>query len=365
MGRAASEGVEAAARAGLLAWLEAGLRPERPGALVAEQPLALAPERVGDHVVVRRAGQFAAHALARLLPVRVANRPALVGLVGLVYTDPGFRGQGLARACVARAARRLADGGALAVLLWTDLDALYAPLGFGRAGREWILALDPARCAAARGFADGAVAVGPPAPGDWPALERLYDTRPTRAERPPGALARLAAAPDCTTRVARRAGRPVAYACAGRGADLGGCVHEWAGDPDAVLACIEALAKAGARRWLCGPGDDPAAARLREAGAEASPGDFALAWLPDPPALLAHVAGGVPALAGIRLRAEATGYVLTGGRGAVALSADQTRAWLLGPERPAAAARALVANEWLALRARLPWPLALSGFDSV
>src|SRR5690606_19609244 len=309
--------------------------------------------------------RFAAHALGHRLPVRVAGRPAVVGLIGLVYTDPDFRGRGLARACVAAAARRLAASGALAVLLWTDLDALYAPLGFGRAGREWILALDPAICAAARAGAGAPLAVGPPAPADWPLLERLAAARPSRAERPPGALARLAAAPDCTTRVARRAGRPVAYACAGRGADLRGCVHEWAGEPDATLVCVEALARAGARRWLAGPGDDPAAARLRAAGADAHAGDFALAWLPDPAALLAHVAGDVPALAGVRLAADGAGYRLVGGRGAVALSAAEARAWLLGPERPPAAARALAASEWLALRERLPWPLALSGFDSV
>jgi GNAT superfamily N-acetyltransferase len=349
----------------LLAWLAAGLRPEHPEWLEAEHPVALAPARIADHVVVRRGGRIAAHALAHGLDARVAGRPARLGLIGLVYTDPAHRGRGLARACVAAATARLAAQGALVVALWSDLDDFYAPLGFRRGGREWILSLDPRALARARDARDASLAVGPPTDLDWPQLEALQHTRPTRAERAPGALARLAAAPGCHTRVARRAGQVVAYACAGRGADLRDHVHEWAGETQGVLACVEALAAVGARHWLGGPGGDPAVERLRSAGADALAGDFALLHVPDPPALLAHVVASDASLARVRLRRGAAGFVLAGSRGAAALGADETTRLLLAPTRPALPGRVLDDAEGLALERRLPWPVGLSGFDSV
>lgn len=349
----------------LLAWLAAGLRADDPASLQAEHPIALDPTRVGDHVVARHQGRIAAHALAHLLDARVAGRQVRLGLVGLVYTDPRHRGRGLGRACAAAATARLAAQGALVIALWSDLDAFYAPLGFRRAGREWILALDRHSLARAGAGEDPALTVGPATADDWAHLEALHRARPTRAERPAGALARLAAAPGCLTRIARRGGRAVAYACAGRGADLQGIVHEWAGETPGVLACVRALGRTGARHWLSGPGGDPAAELLRAAGASAIAGDFALLHVPDPGALLAHLVGGDRSLAGVRLTREGSLQRLTGARGAVSLPEDEAVRWLLGPERPATPVRALGAGEWLALRERLPWPLAVSGFDSV
>jgi GNAT superfamily N-acetyltransferase len=349
----------------LLAWLAAGLRPDEPASLQAEHPVALDPARLGDHVVVRREGRITAHALAHRLDARVAGRPVRLGFVGLVYTDPGHRGRGLGRACVAAATARLAAQGALVIALWSDLDGFYAPLGFRRGGRDWILTLDLHSLARARAGAGPAPAVGPATTEDWPHLESLHRARATGAQRPAGALAHLAAAPGCHTLVARRAGRAVGYACAGRGADLRGVVHEWGGETQGVLACVEALARTGAHHWLSGPGGDPAAERLRAAGAGAVAGDFALLHVPDPPALLAHLTLGDRSLAGVRLAREGSRQRLTGARGTVLLSEDEATRWLLGPERPTEPVRALGAGEWLALRERLPWPLAVSGFDSV
>src|SRR5690606_10398019 len=151
------------------------------------------------------------------------------------------------------------------------------------------------------------VEVGPARRDDWPALEALQAAHPARIERPRGALARLADMPGCTTRVARRAGRPVAFACAGRGFDLRGVVHEWGGDPEGVLACREALARAGATRWHAGPVDAPAAARLRAAGSAPQVDDLALVHLPDPPALWDALVADDPRLAGVRLERDAEG----------------------------------------------------------
>src|SRR5690606_26828812 len=101
-GGAAIGAAEPGLRAALLDWLDDGLRAGRRGQLLAEHPLALAPERIGDSVVARCSGRLAAHALGRLVSARLPGRDELpVGLVGLVYTEPAFRGRGLARACVA------------------------------------------------------------------------------------------------------------------------------------------------------------------------------------------------------------------------------------------------------------------------
>jgi predicted GNAT family acetyltransferase len=73
-----------------------------------------------------------------------------VGRVGPVYTPPAHRGRGYGAAASAVAARRLLDGGAGQVMLFTDLanptsNRLYRRIGFERVGTatSWIFEPPP------------------------------------------------------------------------------------------------------------------------------------------------------------------------------------------------------------------------------
>ncbi len=260
----------------LLDWLDDGLRGGRRGRLLGEYGPALADGRA-EHVVARRGAQPIAHALLRRIRARAAEVELELGMIGLVYTAPGSRGRGLAGRCVEAAAARLAERGAALAALWSDRHAFYGRLGFHPAGLERQYDLGPELCArAARGFGvPGPVSA--PGPDDWPALERLYAAKPSRAVRAPGYLRGLASGPDCRVRVCRRAGTPVAYAALGRGDDFAGFVHEWAGEAAAVLACLSELcAGRPGLTWLTGPVDEPPAPQLRSAGANFRDGCFAL-----------------------------------------------------------------------------------------
>jgi hypothetical protein len=165
--------------------------------------------------------------------------------------------------------------------------------------------------------------------------------------------------------VARRAGAAVAYAALGRGEDLRGIVHEWAGDANAVLACWGALARAhGPLSCLASAEDEAPLERIRAAGTAIERRPLALFAVPDPVALwraLTHRAAG---LAHVSFEAREDGFEIAGDGGRVALDRDEAIALLLGPARPACAAAALSSEQFLALRCVLPWPLFFWGFDA-
>lgn len=353
-------------RRSLLAWLDEGLRGGRAGRTEAEYPLALGKGRRVHQTVARVNGAFAAHALGTVVLARAAGIRIPVGLIGLVYTDPRWRGRSLASSCVERCAQELSWNGARIVALWSDLANLYEPLGFRPAGTEWIYTLDPTVCREAAGHEGVGLEVTPPTPADWPALESLYSAKLSRAERAPGALRELASVPDCTLVVARRNEMSVAYACEGRGDDLQGYAHDWAGEADGVLACLESLARrVGTLRWLAGPIDEEPAARLRAAGAPRVRQSFARARIPNLPKLFREISAGSSALESIRLEEIGSGVRFTGASGTVELSELETFTLLLGPERPEKIARALSGPQYLALRSHFPWPFYLWGLDSI
>ena len=350
----------------LLPWLDRGLRGGRSGRLRAELPTALADSHAGRHFVVRRQGGPAAHAFGRLLPVRAGHHRLCVGTVGLVYTDPLHRRQGLASRCVTAATAWLAGNGAGAAILWSDRERFYARLGYHRAGREILLGLDPAVMALARitlGGLDPTAAAGP---GDFPELEALYAAHPWRAERAPGELAELAAAPDCTLLVARRAGRPVAYAAAGRGDDLQGVVHEWAGDVRGVASCLDELVhRLGPLHLMAGPEPSELLRLLRTCGAESHAGALGLLRALRPRELLEPVFAREPALRGIAIGEAGDGVLLRWKERSLLLDAREGAALLFGPALPDRL-HAELAPELCAVLARaLPLPLFLWGFDSI
>ncbi len=353
-------------RTELVAWLEAGLRDGRAGRLEAEYPTALDPAQIGDHTVARVGGALAAHALGRLVRVRWAGRDIPVGLIGLVYTDPAYRGRGLARACIEACLRRLAERGAMVAALWSDLESFYTRLGVTRGGVEWIHQLEPAAIrAAARAAGGGPITVAEPQPQDWCHLEGLYDARPVRAVRSPGDLQRLGAAPECDVVAGWRDGVAVAYAARGRGDDFRGVVHEWAGEPAGVLACFEALAGAEPLTVLSQAADEPPLEVLSAVGTAREPRPLAWLRLLDAERLWDTVTRGEERMSDVRVRTETGGYALEGARGSARLAAGDLLSLLFGPRRPEGLAEVLSAGQYLGLRRALPWPLYFWGFDSI
>ncbi|NNL67816.1 MAG: GNAT family N-acetyltransferase [Myxococcales bacterium] len=341
-------------------WLDDGLRRGERGRLRAEYPISMGagPEA---HRAVFAGGEPVAHAMWHATEV-VGRGRLPVALVGNVYTAPSQRGRGLASACVEACVGAARDRGLPLALLWSDAPDWYARLGFHPVGRERFVSLDAGSLARAR-CSDRPLEVGEPRDGDWPELERLYAAKPQHVARGPGDLARLAAAPDCDLCVAREGGRALAYAAAGRGDDMQGVVHEWAGVADGVLACVAWLEeRAGAHTLLSGPTPEPPVPRLRASGATSREGPFALARILDPEALWRCLA---PDERGLAFERGDRGLRLRSGAEACELEAAAALELLFGSGARGTLAASLPDSVAARIADRLPWPLYLWGFDSI
>lgn len=260
-----------------------------------------------------------------------------VALLGSVTTAPSWRGRGLASALLREAEDWARRSGCVATFLWPTDGRVYENAGYRPAGCEWnvVLPVDldlgehlPSRRASAT---------------DTRSLLALYEQHPVRVRRSPEEFARLLDCPDMRALVATRGDTIVAYACIGRGADLSNCVHEWAGETNAVLGLVSAIAgeDPDAPRYLLAPDwSNPVAEALLDAGCPALTRAMGMAKLVDAPAaarfLTARTGRDVVVSAG-SVFADAAG-------GPVALAEGDLLSALLpeenqGPELDAVAAR--------------------------
>ncbi|MCP4036160.1 MAG: hypothetical protein GY733_04430, partial [bacterium] len=253
--------------------------------------------------------------------------------------------------------------------LWSDLDAFYARLGFHRAGVENFYLLDATTCAVAYGGEAQALEVRPVQESDFAQLEALYAQKSARHLRSTGELARLARAPDCEVLVATHESQPIAYASMGRGDDLTGVVHEWAGDAAGVGACLRRFASRRSEITLLeGPIHERATVALRRAGARPHPGSFGLMRILDVESLWNTLTKGEEDLAGMRLRetgADDKGFVFETPQRCFALSHECALSLLFGPALPRTLSLGLDTASRTALTNHLPWPLFIWGFDSI
>jgi len=378
---------DAAERERIVAWLDAGLRPDRPGRLAREYPHLIGAGARALPLTLfegRRPVAFCA-----LLPAcfELAAGPLRSGLISLVYTDPERRGQGHAGRLLERAVAEARERALGVCLLWSELDDFYRDRGFTRAGAEALLVVDAATLAAARraGEPASAFAVRAAQAADWPAIEALRNGRACRLPLD-GLGETLAGLPDLAVRVAHRpdsGGAIAGFAMRGRGDDFAGVVHEWGGEPDAVLRCCEALLPADAPDpgllLLAPRSKDALAWRLRSAGARVVAHPLAWFRLASPAAFAADLAALVPGFPMLAATESAAGAATdertatldvvdrgTGRRTAIA-QADLLHA-VFGDVDEATGRAALARLAPLlpeAAGAALPLPFFVSGLESV
>ncbi len=257
----------------VLAWLSEGLRPGRPGRLAREFPLLFLEGSCARHFWF--GDRTGPSSFATLWPVsfRVGHTSLRAGLVSNVFTDPDQRGRGLSRALLQQAIQWAESRGIGLILLWSDLEAFYAPLGFDQAGEEGLVLADRlVMHRAAKSLADRRrLAVTPASLSDWSQIERLRHARFCELELPAGALGVQHAVPDLHVRVARDEHDIHGFAIRGRGDDLKEVIHEWGGSPAAALQCCQSLldirSNEDALFVLAAPGRDELGWSLRRAGA--------------------------------------------------------------------------------------------------
>lgn len=360
-------------RSALLRWLDDGLRRGNAGRLEAEFPTTLSSGDMtavlANHIVIRCDGQFASHAMARTIPVTARGIEIKLGMIGMVYTDPAFRGQGAATLALEGAIARLKDCGANLAILWSDLDAFYGRSGFHRGGIENVYLLNEDLCRRARSRDLANLQVRRAVASDWPHLETLYASKSSRHLRSPGELAQLAGAPECDTRVALADGRAVAYASMGRGDDLTGVVHEWAGAPEGVIEILNTFAtKQSEFMLLEGPQQEAATESLRSCGVRPNPGTLGLMRILDAGHLFRVITQGHETLADMTLVPcphHASAYTFSTATREFTLSHQSALSLFFGPTLPRTLQLGVESHEREALSSRFPLPLFIWGFDSI
>ncbi len=215
--------------------LDSWLRPDASISATDDCPLLLGRRARALRMVAECDGMISAHAALFVQRLRTPMGLLRVGVIGAVATDPAQRGRGLA----SQVLRRLQDEARArsidVLVLWATQPGLYERAGFVRAGCEW-LALLPAAIAP-----DAGPRIRRATERDIAALMRLHDAEPVGTLRSIAHWEELLRIPAMTLLVhARTAGVPDAYAVCGKGHDLQGCIHEWAGVPEAVLALARA-----------------------------------------------------------------------------------------------------------------------------
>lgn len=284
---------------------------------------------------------------------RIGTRTLRGGLIGSVATDPAWRGRGLATGLLARAEQTLRSRGCLFALLWADDPRFYLARGWAPFGTECDVLLVSEL---ARSLPEPS-GVRTLRADDVPFLHRLHARHATRVERTPDELRALLAIPGMLTLVRERPAAathpalPVAYACLGRGRDLVDAIHDWAGEPEDVLALVRAhlerrfpAGEPGALFLMAPPAATELLYRLVKLGAVAKSGILALGKVLD------HAAAGA-------LLADVLGTPVT-------LEPEAQTALLFGGPELAAEAQALLARLGHA-RARLPLEPFAFGLDSL
>ncbi|HEB88687.1 MAG TPA: GNAT family N-acetyltransferase [Deltaproteobacteria bacterium] len=373
-----------AERRDILEWLEHGLRPGRAGRLAREYPILFRRNPSVFPITLFDGAEPAAFAMLWAVHVRVGVHRLRVGLVSLVYTDPALRGRGYGRRVV-EAAMAQAEGLQLGlVVLWSELESFYSPLGFVRAGREDLLVLDIDSIDSAIrevGLDSPAATftIGSLEDPDWSAIERIRSQRECQIEMNPDEFRSLRSIPDMHVRVARDATGVRGFAIRGRGDDFREVIHEWGGSPAATLECCRSLAEAlGPEReilLLGPPGRSAVPWALRRNGARLIRKPLGWARLASLEALSEDLAAFLPGSAGIRLfrmdPSPAGEIRVTSDRGTARVSSRTLLHLLLGSDEPtdgmnASELRSLLAPA-LAPSALepLPLPFFIWGLESI
>ena len=222
--------------------------------LLQEFPLLIGEANRLRRFVLEKEGELLAHAAWRPLTLCSGKKRLRAAGIGLVTTHRLRRGRGYATRLVQHCLEQAREGGAEIALLFAPVRGLYERMGFVPAGRERVIQL----AAGAELQADAAkIRIGDSR--DVPDLLSMLERHSLRIQRTKDEFEKLLTIPDTRTHVLERSGAPVAYCIEGKGRDLRGVIHEWAGERSSVehLLCA-VLSAPGGPACVLAPDSEPA-----------------------------------------------------------------------------------------------------------
>jgi predicted N-acetyltransferase YhbS len=221
-----------------------------PG-LADEYPLLVGPTNRVRRWVIREGERITAHAAWVPLTLITAEQRLRAAGIGLVTTARDRRGRGLASSVVASCLEHATRADCELAMLFGTPSNLYRRHGFVQVGRERITRLD---IASGEDFPEAKQSIRPGGPADAARLLPLLERHPLRVARSLAQFEMSLAIPRTRLWILEEERGPAAYCVEGKGRDLRGVIHEWAGEPDAVETLVRGVAAQSAEPlWLLSP----------------------------------------------------------------------------------------------------------------
>lgn len=216
-----------------------------PGAKVSRDfPLLYSSNNFQRLIAAGEGGKMEAHAGFYPSILKVENIGIRVAGIGGVFTDPKAQGKGYASKLVEECCARAKKEGAALAFLWTDKHEFYRRLGFELVGRQWSIHLSLSRADVLEDLArkDGSRRAFDFREGaDTSFLLKsfsLFENYTIGNKRRIDEHNAYLTSKGCRVFGAWEGENLAAYCVLGKGLDLEGYVHEWAGDEGALHALL-------------------------------------------------------------------------------------------------------------------------------
>lgn len=217
----------------VICFLNASLRPGQAWSIAEEYPASLSVSQCHNMRVIVENGEIIAHAVLKPIILKTPVGIFKIAGIGSVVTSENHRKQGhstrIIESCLEAAKKAECDF----AILWTDLFEFYRKLGFELGGRETTVLIDrPLAPATSYTFNDSNRVAAD-------SILRVYHQHSVSSHRGLEEVRAFLSIPNSRVSTAWDVtGKLAAYAVEGKGADLGGYVHEWGGSTTALLSLL-------------------------------------------------------------------------------------------------------------------------------
>lgn len=220
----------------LVKFLDQNLRPQNKWSITSEYPTALNQENIHNLRIITEGNQVLSHAALKPHIIKTPIAIFKAGAIGSVVTHDKYRNQGLSRTvlndCLDLAKKQDCDF----AILWTNLHDFYQKIGFALAGYEVSLAID-SNFEVQR---DTQYKILKTSNVDPMALHKLMSQHTVSTFRNPDEVRKYLNIPNSNVYTLWEPnGALGAYCVEGKGADLGGYIHEWGGGVSRILQLLK------------------------------------------------------------------------------------------------------------------------------
>lgn len=215
-------------------FLDDTLRSNYDWSISNEYPLALTPDNLSNIRIIREGDEILSHAVMKPLIVKSPAGLFKIAAIGSVVTATTHRNKGLSRSVLLDCLQSAQDQGCDFTILWTNLYDFYRKIGFETAGSEVALLIDKELDVPEHNlrFVESSK-VAPES------ILQLYSQHTTGTMRTVRDIQRCLEIPNMRIFTAwDERNKLVAYAAEGKGADLGGYIHEWGGGVSKLIPLL-------------------------------------------------------------------------------------------------------------------------------